>query len=339
MALEYLERVIVGGWQLAEGHARARKEPGPEVLEAYYRAGFRVFDCADIYTGVESLIGSFIGAHGLGSNDIKVHTKTVPDISSLATLTPRDIETSILRSISRLGLERLDLVQFHWWDLGVRRYLDVLHTLSTLRDKGLIREIGLTNFSAGQLEEILAAGIPVASIQTQYSLLDRRPRAQLFETAKRHEVAVLAYGSVAGGLLSERYRGAERPREPHENRSLTKYLLILEEMGGWRALQDMLGGLATIADRRGTDVATIASALCLHDDAVKACIVGVKNTAHLASHLALRDEVTLSEEDRSELEAIRIRYPEIPGAVYALERDRTGPHGRIMKYGLNEGAP
>lgn len=334
MKLEYLNKIIIGGWQLAEGHSDERE--GLQVLEAYYRAGFRAFDCADIYTGVEALIGSFIKAHGLTSDDIRVHTKYVPDIALLTSLTKEQTEATIDRSRARLGLETLDLVQFHWWHYGSGDYLAALDSLKALKQLGKLKEIGLTNFDAAHLEEILDRGIPVASVQTQYSVIDRRATEKLAPLMLEHDVALLCYGSVAGGLLSDRYLGEPEPQAPFENRSLVKYILMVEEMGGWDALQNVLEVLRAIADTHGTDIATIASAYCLSQPGVRACIVGARNTNHLKEHLQLRDGVRLSEREVADIEAARRKFTNIPGDVYELERDIEGKHGRIMKYNLNK---
>ena len=334
MKLEYLDNVIIGGWQLAEGHSDERE--GLKVLEAYYEADFRTFDCADIYTGVEALMGSFIRAHGLTSNDIKVHTKYVPDMALLTSLTKEQIEATIDRSQARLGLETLDLVQFHWWHYPSGDLLAALDSLNNLKRAGKIKELGLTNFDAAHLEEILDRGIPVASIQTQYSVLDRRAAGKLLPLTRQHDVALLCYGSVAGGLLSDRWLRQAAPQAPFENRSLAKYLLIVEEMGGWAALQRVLEVLKNIANARETDVASVASAYCLRQPGVRACIVGARNTKHLQEHVRLRDELWLSKQDVAAVEAVRRQFRAIPGDVYELERDVAGKHGRIMKVNLNE---
>ncbi|MDQ3398384.1 MAG: aldo/keto reductase [Deinococcota bacterium] len=338
MKLDYLDNVIIGCWQLAQGHS-SQQLVGLEVLEAYYEAGFRVFDCADIYTGVEELLGTFIRTNKLSPQDIAVHTKYVPDLVALSSLSPQQTERAIDRSLARLGLERLDLVQFHWWDYRVPGYLETLDSLGDLKQRGKIREIGLTNFDARHLEEIIARGICVASLQTQYSILDRRPQGRLAGLAKDHGIALLCYGSVAGGLLSERHLGKEAPQEPYENRSLAKYMLILEEIGGWDALQDLLEVLGEIAAARHTDVATVACAYCLQREAVRACIVGVRTVNHLAQHLALRDGLELSPGDLGRIESVRTSFAEVPGAAYELERDRDGKHNKIMKFNLNQNQP
>ena len=333
MKLEYLNKIIIGGWQLAEEHSDARE--GLKVLETYYEAGFRTFDCADIYTGVEALIGSFIKTHGL-SNDIKVHTKYVPDMALLDSLTKEQTEATIDRSRARLGLETLDLVQFHWWHYESGDYLAALDSLNELKQAGKLKEIGVTNFDAAHLQEILDRGIPIASIQTQYSVLDRRATNRLEPHMRQNDIALLCYGSVAGGLLSDRYLGEPEPQKPFENRSLAKYLLIVEEMGGWDTLQSVLEVLRAVADTHGTDIATIASAYCLAQPGVRACIVGARNTNHLKEHLQLRDGVRLTAQEVADIEAARRRFRDIPGDVYDLERDVEGKHGRVMKYDLGE---
>ena len=334
MKLEYLNKIIIGGWQLSSGHSH--NSEGLNVLEAYYAAGFRSFDCADIYTGVEELLGSFIKAHGLSSTDIHIHTKYVPDMASLASLTKDQTKSIIDRSRKRLGLESLDLVQFHWWHYPTGNYLAALDSLYELKQEGKLKEIGLTNFDATHLQDILDRGIPIASIQSQYSIIDRRATRKLEPLMRQHNIALLAYGSVAGGLLSDTWLGKAEPQEPFENRSLVKYILMVEEMGGWEAFQALLKTLRTIADTHHTDIASVASAYCLSQASVRACIVGARNTKHLNEHIQLRDNLALSENDIMTLQRHRQSLAQIPGDVYALEREVEGKHGRIMKYNLNK---
>jgi len=335
MPLPDVDRVILGGWQLAVGHGRDCDD-GLAVLESHYAAGFRVLDCADIYSGVEALIGRFAAAHGLAPAQLRVHTKYVPDLSDLSSLGPADVRAAVERSCTRLGRDTLDLVQFHWWDYAVPRYLDALEALVTLQHEGRVRAIGLTNVDSSRLREIVAYGIPVAALQTQYSLLDRRPRGPVSDVAAEYGIELLAYGSVAGGLLSDRHLGAaDIGSSDHENRSLTKYRLIVDELGGWEALQELLRALRDVANEVGLDVASVASAWVLQQPHVRACIVGIRSHRHVAALTRLRDSAPLAAEQLARLERARSRYPEVPGDVYDLERDRDGRHGRIMKYGLN----
>ncbi|MBP9184534.1 MAG: aldo/keto reductase, partial [Fuscovulum sp.] len=175
-----ITRVIRGGWQLAGGHGPVDRAEAVADMMAFAEAGILTFDCADIYTGVEELIGAFRTAwadrHGQAAlAGLHVHTKLVPDLSMLATCDRAYVRGIVETSLKRLRMDRLDLVQFHWWDYAVPRYLDVLGWLKDLQAEGKIAQIGATNFDTPRVREILDAGIPLMSMQVQYSLLDRRP--------------------------------------------------------------------------------------------------------------------------------------------------------------------
>ena len=325
-----ISRVIKGGWQLAEGHSvvpeRARAHAD---MAAFVEAGITTFDCADIYTGVEELIGSFVPRVGAA---VQVHTKYVPDLAGLATVDLAGTRAIIDRSRERLRRQALDLVQFHWWDYSVDRYVETARHLETLRGEGAIRNIGVTNFDTARLSEILDAGVPVVSHQVQYSLLDRRPASAMTELCRTKGIQFLCYGSVLGGFLSERWIGAAEPVEPFENRSLTKYKLIIDEALGWDGFQSLLRVVQGVARRHGANVGAIGIAWVLAQPLVAAAIVGARNAAHLQDTVAAL-AVRLDESDLKVLNAAAGRG--VPGDVYDLERDRHGRHGRIMKYNLN----
>ncbi|OCW59464.1 aldo/keto reductase [Hoeflea olei] len=334
-----ISRVIKGGWQLAGGHGEIDRRTGIEDMIAFADAGITTFDCADIYTGVEALIGEFRAEYGRlrgteALSKIKVHTKFVPDLGNLATLSKADVAKGIETSLSRLGLEQLNLVQFHWWDYEIDRQVEVATWLADLRREGKIANIGGTNFDTVQMSRILDAGVPLVSMQVQYSLIDDRPSRAMVEAAMAAGVSLLCYGSVAGGLFSERWLGAPEPEAPFENRSLTKYKLIVDEFGGWALFQDLLSALAGIAARHTSDIASIASRAILERPGVAAVIVGARNRNHLERNLAI-PEIALSTEDFAAIDAVLSRANPVPGDIYTLERDRTGKHGAVMKYNLN----
>jgi aryl-alcohol dehydrogenase-like predicted oxidoreductase len=334
--------VIRGGWQMAAGHSQTRAATAVDDMIAFADAGITTFDCADIYTGVEELIGAFRQRYTdlrgrEAANAIKVHTKFVPDLDILPRITKQDVEHVIDRSLQRLRSERLDLVQFHWWDYGAPRWLETMHWLNEIRTAGKIACLGATNFDTAPMLAMLEEGVPLVSMQLQYSLLDRRPEKSLVEMAMRHGIALFCYGTVAGGFLSDRWLGKDEPSAPLENRSLVKYKLIVDECGGWEVLQNLLAALRRIADRHEIDIATIASAVMLARPGVAAVIVGARSRSHLAENLAI-SEVELTDEDHAEIDAAVRAMKILPGDVYALERDRSGAHGSVMKYNLNQGA-
>jgi aryl-alcohol dehydrogenase-like predicted oxidoreductase len=329
-----ISRLIKGGWHLAGGHGKIDRTDAKRDMAAFVEAGVTCFDCADIYTGVEALIGEFRREYPALARDLRVHTKLVPDLDRLEAVDGPAVEAIIDRSLQRLGVDRLDLVQFHWWDYAVPRYLDVALELARLRSKGKILHIGLTNFDLPRLSEIVAAGVPVLTHQLQYSLVDARPLTGMVEYCLAHGIGLLSYGTVLGGFLSDRWLGAPEPLGDLENRSLTKYKLIVDDFGGWPLFQHLLRVLRVIADRHDCDIATVGTVAMLQRPAVAAAIVGATNTAHLPAHLK-SGSVVLTAADVEEIKAVTEQRRGPLGDVYSLERDRTGPHGRIMKYNLN----
>jgi aryl-alcohol dehydrogenase-like predicted oxidoreductase len=335
-----ISRVIRGGWQLAGGHGAVDRAQAVADLAAFAEAGIVTFDCADIYTGVEDLIGEFRTEYGRrrgaeALSQIKVHTKFVPDLELLPKINKTHVREIIDRSLQRLRLERLDLVQFHWWDYGIPGCVETAHRLDELRRDGKIDLIGGTNFDTDHVERFAAAGIPMASMQVQYSLLDHRPEQGFIEACRRHGTHLLCYGSVAGGFLGETWLGVPEPRAPFENRSLTKYKLIIDDFGSWPLFQQLLQALGAIAARHGVDIATVASRYILDRPQVAAVIVGARNRAHLAANARI-GALRLTEQDRTEIATLLARRAGPAGDVFALERDRSGRHGSIMKYNLSK---
>lgn len=336
-----ISRVIRGGWQLAGGHGAIDRAQAVDDLVAAFDAGITTYDCADIYTGVEELIGAarlkLAETRGAAvAASMRVHTKLVPDLDKLANISRDYIRGIVDQSLGRLKVEQLDLVQFHWWDYAHGGYVDAMGWLNELRLEGKVRNLGTTNFDTARLSEIFAAGIPVVSQQLQYSVLDQRPARQLAALAAEKGMKFLCYGSVAGGFLSDKWLGQPEPMAPLENRSLVKYKLIIDDFGGWDLFQTLLETLSRIASRHGVDVATIASAWTLAQPEVAAVIVGARNQAHALANAGIMD-ITLSEADMAEIAAVQAEGRQLHGDVYTLERDRTGRHGSIMHYNLNDG--
>jgi aryl-alcohol dehydrogenase-like predicted oxidoreductase len=330
-----ISRLIRGGWQLAGGHGEIEQGRAVADMRAFLDAGVTTFDCADIYTGVEEMIGAFRATLSPEERArLQVHTKFVPDLSALPTLKPAAIERVIDRSLLRLRAEALDLVQFHWWDYAIPGLVEAAAHLAELRRRGKIRHVGGTNFDTPHTEAMLQAGVPIASMQVQYSLLDRRVAGAMSALCARTGMKLLCYGTVAGGFLSARWLGQPAPAEPLANRSLVKYRLIIEEFGGWDAFQALLGVLDGIARKHEVSITAVATRWVLDQPHVAGAIVGARYAEHLPDNLAVF-RFALDEADRAALDALLARHAGPRGEFYALERDRSGAHGRIMKYELN----
>ena len=174
-------RILNGMWQVSGGHGSIDPETAVESMFDYLDSGFTTWDLADHYGPAEDFIGEFRrrlearrGAEAL--SNVQSFTKWVPQPG------PMDralVEQSIDRSLRRMDVESLDLLQFHWWDYEDQRYLDAIGRLEELRDEGKIRHLGLTNFDTKHLQKIVDQGFQVASNQVQFSLIDRRPEVQM----------------------------------------------------------------------------------------------------------------------------------------------------------------
>ncbi len=334
-----ISRVIKGGWQLAGDHGSVDRERAIEDMIAFYDAGITTFDCADIYTGVEDMIGAFrsrlANARGAAALErLKIHTKVVPDLDQLAHVDFAMIEAGIDRSLRRLRMERLDMVQTFWWDASVPGEADVIGHLGRLREAGKVRHIGVTNYSLARMRKLAEVGVPFLATLVQYSLIDNRPAGAFAQWCKEHDTAILCYGGLAGGFLTETWLGKPDPGYRFDNRSLVKYRLIIDDFGGWDLFQELLVLLADIAARRDCTLAAVALRATLDLPDAAAVVVGARYAHRLPQTLRCFDPL-LDDDDRAALAAVLSRRRGPVGDVYELESDKTGRHGRIMKYNIN----
>ncbi|HRJ68842.1 MAG TPA: aldo/keto reductase [Beijerinckiaceae bacterium] len=334
-----ISRIIKGGWQLAGDHGEVLPEQAIADMEAFLDAGITTFDCADIYRGVEEMIGAFIGdvrrRRGKDVADrVVVHTKLVPDLGRLADIRPDEIEAIVDRSLARLRIERLPLVQFYWWDMSTGDPLAALSVLKDCQRKGKIATLGVTNWDFPTMERFAGAGYDIASAQVQYSLLDRRPAGDFSRWCAARNVQILCYGTLAGGFLTRHWLGRPDPGFSFENRSLIKYRLIIDEFGSWELFQALLETLQAVGDRHGVSLASVATRWVLDQPQVGAAIVGARYARHLPQTLEAFG-LALDAADRAAIAAVLAQARGPAGPVYGLESDRSGRHGRIMKYNLN----
>lgn len=330
-----ISRVIKGGWQLSDGHSQEISADPLADMFAFARRGINTFDCADIYTGVEEMIGQFVLANRAleAPLPLRVHTKYVPDYDQLGNLTKARVEEIIDRSLQRLHLERLDMVQFHWWNYAIPGAVEAALWLKELQQAGKIELLSTTNFNTDTTRELLDAGVKLATTQVQYSLLDPRAEKTLIGLCAEHDMHLLCYGTLAGGFLSERWLGEA---EPHSftNRSLIKYKLMIDEIGGWELFQSLLHTLSRVANKHGVSLASVASNWVLEQNRVAAVIIGSRNAAHVDRYQEVF-AFTMDDEDLLAIQAVKARMHTPALDVFDLERDKEGRHGSIMKYNLN----
>lgn len=304
-------RALNGMWQVSGAHGRIDSQAALDAMLAYHDAGLTTWDLADHYGPAEDFIGAFRrrlveerGAEALA--DTQAFTKWVPQPGPMTATT---VTAAIDRSLRRMDVERLDMLQFHWWDYSDRRYLDAIAQLDELRRAGKIRALGLTNFDTERLREILDSGAPIVTNQVQYSLIDQRAAARMAQLCEERGVRLLAYGVVAGGLLSERWLGQQEPMGSRiETASQQKYKQMIDAWGGWELFQELLIALYAIARKHAVSVSVVAASAVLAQPAVAGVIIGVRLGAsqHIADTASIFT-TTLDAEDHERIGAIARR--------------------------------
>lgn len=299
-------RILNGMWQVSGAHGHIDSALAIQSMFDYLDAGFTTWDLADHYGPAEDFIGEFqrqlAACRGEDApSSIQAFTKWVPQPGPM---TRQIVENNINISLHRMGVETLDLLQFHWWDYNDARYLDALAHLTRLREEGKIRHLALTNFDTEHLRQITDQGIRVVSNQVQYSLIDRRPMIQMARYCQEHDIKLLAYGTVCGGLLSERYLG-QPGLAALNTASLRKYKQMIDAWAGWRLFQELLVTLKDIAGKYGVSIVNIAVRYILDRPAVTGVIVGARLgvTDHLEDNARVFN-FTLDSEDNGRIEAI-----------------------------------
>jgi aryl-alcohol dehydrogenase-like predicted oxidoreductase/enamine deaminase RidA (YjgF/YER057c/UK114 family) len=292
-----ISRVLSGLWQIADLERGGRLlDPESTALQMapYVEAGFTSFDMADHYGSAELIAGCFGAQHLLGSR-AQMLTKWVPEPGSL---NREAVRAGVSRALERLQTEQLDLLQFHAWHYPDPSWLDALFWLDELREEGLIAQLGVTNFDAAHLRIALASGLPLVSNQVSYSLVDQRAAGPLASLCEEYDVKLLAYGTLAGGFLTENWLGAAEPLEL-ATWSQMKFKRFIDAAGGWTGFQDVLASLAGIAEAHGVTVSTVASRFILDQPGVAGVILGARlgESDHVQENLAIFD-LELSEEDR-----------------------------------------
>ncbi len=309
-----ISRVVTGLWQIADMERDGKTldaDAAADALVPHVDAGFTTFDMADHYGSAELVAGA-LRARFPGPEQLQLLTKWVPPPGPI---TRDDTRTAVQRALERIGVERLDLLQFHAWNYDDPRYLDGLFYLDELRREGLIRHLGLTNFDTAHLRLVVHSGIEIVSNQVSFSLLDRRPVAGLSPFCVEKGIRLLAYGTLAGGFLTSRFLGAADPgQQDLPTWSLMKYRRFIEAAGGWERFQKVLSALDGVARRLGVSIANVATRYVLEQPAVGGVIVGARpgQSDHLDDNLALL-EFAFDDASRREVDDAVSDLDAIPG--------------------------
>jgi aryl-alcohol dehydrogenase-like predicted oxidoreductase len=268
-----------------------------ELMDAAWESGIGWFDTADAYGGgrSERAIGRWMASRGVRP---RLTTKTFNPMAAGADhgLEPDRIARQLRSSLDRLSVDRVELYLAHEYDPDVP-LAESLRALGAAQSDGLIGAYGVSNFGASQLTAALAAGTPQA-VQNSYSLLARQDEREVLPLCAAQGVAYLAFGPLAGGWLTGKYRrGAPYPAGSRMTQRPEPYQEFVTGL-----TFDALDRLQAIAANRGTSLAGLALGWLLADDRVAQVVIGPGRPEHLAPVAeALRLPVTRAE--RIEIEA------------------------------------
>uniref|UniRef100_A0A7N0TLD7 NADP-dependent oxidoreductase domain-containing protein n=1 Tax=Kalanchoe fedtschenkoi TaxID=63787 RepID=A0A7N0TLD7_KALFE len=304
-------RVLNGMWQTSGGWGRIDRDDAVDAMLRYADAGLSTFDMADHYGPAEDLYGIFINRVRRERppeylEKVRGLTKWVPPPVKM---TSAYVRNNIDISRKRMDVATLDMLQFHWWDYSNDGYLDALKHLTDLKLEGKIKTVALTNFDTERLQIILENEIPVVSNQVQHSIVDMRPQQKMAELCQLTGVKLITYGTVMGGLLSEKFLDTNLSipfaAPPLNTPSLQKYKRMVDAWGGWSLFQTLLRTLKTVAVKHGVSIPTVAVRYILDQPSVAGSMVGVR--LGLSEHIQDCNAIfslTLDEEDVNSIREI-----------------------------------
>jgi len=308
-----MSRVLTGLWQIADLERKGTLDPKAtaQFMKPYVEAGFTSFDMADHYGSAEIISGTFRANDQLGLNT-QFFTKWVPT----PRVTSKDqVRTALLRSLERMKMDQLDLLQYHAWNYCDPEWLDSMFWLQELKNEGLIANIGVTNFDAAHLQIAVASGIDIISNQISYSLIDQRAKGKMSQVCEEYGISILAFGTLAGGFLSERWLGAPEPEKSELTTwSQMKYKRFIDEAGGWNPFQKLLNVLNEIAINHTSSIANISSRYMLDQLHVAGIILGARlgKSEHVHENLNIFN-INLSNEEKQSIKEAQCIFKSIPG--------------------------
>jgi aryl-alcohol dehydrogenase-like predicted oxidoreductase len=157
------------------------------------------------------------------------------------------------------------------------------------------------------MEIMVDSDIQIVSNQVQYSIIDRRPEVRMIPFCLKHNISLLAYGSICGGMMSERYLGRTQPPSHAEldTLSLRKYKKMIDAWGGWNLFQELLSTLNRIAQKYNVSIANVATRYILDKSAVAGVIIGAR--LGISDHINNNAQVftfSLDKPDYNDIDAV-----------------------------------
>lgn len=255
------------------------------VLDAFYEAGGRMIDTADVYSAwvpghkggeSETVLGQWLESRGVRA-EMRIHTKTGM-LGAAELYAPERIEQSLARSLERLRTDYLDLYYAHR-DYAELPVDEIAAAFAGTVASGKVRAIGASNFNAarlgGALDAAKSGGFAAFSVlQNEYNLVSRAAYpAELQELCTSNGIAMLPFFGLASGYLTGKYRSADDLAQSVRGTRMTE----LVTKGA-----PMLAVMDAIAAEMGASHAAIALAWLRHQHGIPAPIASATRVEQLA---------------------------------------------------------
>lgn len=284
--------ITFGCWELGGGPWEfTSDETNVRALQLAFENGITTFDTAEGYGDghSEEIVGKALAGR---RKDCIIATKVSPKH-----LRASDVRASIEASLKRLKTDYVDIYYIHWPNVEIPLE-ETMPELNKLKEEGLIRAIGVSNFSPGQLKEALELG-RVDVIQPEYSLLQRNIENELLPFCIENSISVMSYSSIAKGILTGAFHLGNAKLKPDDFRS-TRRLFLPEHL---EKEAELIHAMKEIADAKEVTLSHIAISWLLHQKGLTSAIVGTQSEKHLMENIQAVD-VTLSAQELEVLNAV-----------------------------------
>jgi aryl-alcohol dehydrogenase-like predicted oxidoreductase len=280
------------------------------VVAAALDAGVTLFDTADLYGGggtSEEFLGRALGSR----RDEAVITTKFGMMSPPEGLTggsPAWVPRAADDSLRRLGTDHIDLYLIHQPDAETP-IGDTLEAMNALVATGKVREIGCSNFTGEQLDEAAASakerGLrPFATVQNDYSLLQREPEKEVIPACERHGMTLTPYFPLASGLLTGKYRRGEAPAAGTRLAGMPADR-VDRFLGGRR--MDVIEQLTEFAAQRDHTLHELALSWLASNPIVPSVIAGATKPEQVRANAAATTAWVLTDDERGEVDALTAR--------------------------------
>jgi len=287
-----VSRIVFGCWELGGKLWEFKSdENNVRVLQTAFENGVTTFDSAEGYANghSEEVVGMAVKGK---RKDCIIATKVSPE-----NLRPHDVRTAIEASLKRLDTDYIDIYYIHWPNVEIPLE-DTMSEFNKLKKEGLIRAIGVSNFSLEKLKEALQFG-DIDVLQPEYSLLQRDIEGGLLQFCEKNSISVLSYSSIAKGILTGAFHLGKAVIKEDDFRSKRR-LFIPDHL---EKEKELIYLMKRIADEKNVTLSQVAISWLLYQNGLTGAIVGTQDEKHLVDNIK-SVRLTLSDDELERLGSI-----------------------------------